>query len=73
MLEAGRLGPARHAGSPPLIRVNGSLTPLDGEPMENEALQRMLYAVLTQKQRERFEADLELDLATSCRATPGSG
>jgi len=63
MLDAGASDLHVTAGSPPLIRVNGSLTPLDGEPMENEALQRMLYAVLTQKQRERFEADLELDLA----------
>ena len=33
-------------------------------------LQRMLYAIITQKQREKFEEKLELDFAY---AVPGSG
>ena len=35
-------------------------------------IQRMLYAILTQKQREKFEEELELDFAYACRAGPAS-
>jgi twitching motility protein PilT len=59
------------AGSPPLARVDGNLGTLDGfGELTSGGIQRAVYAVLTQKQRERFEADLELDLAYSL---PGEG
>ncbi|HVL98405.1 MAG TPA: PilT/PilU family type 4a pilus ATPase [Egibacteraceae bacterium] len=52
------------AGVPPMIRVNGELQPLDGYPvMTSDELQKMLYGILTQKQRERFENELELDVS----------
>lgn len=52
----------------PTIRVDGQLKPLDGfPPMESDNIQRSIYAVLTQRQREAFEADLELDFAYSVR------
>ena len=55
-------------GAPPTVRVSGALRPLDGFPaLEGEGLRRALYAVLTQKQREKFEANLELDLSYSVR------
>ncbi|HET9657934.1 MAG TPA: PilT/PilU family type 4a pilus ATPase [Kineosporiaceae bacterium] len=52
------------AGSPPLLRINGELVPVpEYEPLEAAMLQRVLYAILTQHQRERFEEELELDLS----------
>ncbi|MEX2618636.1 MAG: PilT/PilU family type 4a pilus ATPase [Egibacteraceae bacterium] len=52
------------AGVAPTIRVKGELQPLDGYPvMTPDELQKMLYGILTQKQRERFENDLELDIS----------
>lgn len=55
-------------GAPPAVRVSGSLRPLDGfAPMEAEPLRRVLYGILTQKQREKFEANLELDLSYAVR------
>ncbi|WP_305764241.1 type IV pilus twitching motility protein PilT [Cellulomonas sp. Y8] len=55
-------------GAPPTVRISGSLRPLEGFPaLEGEGLRRALYAVLTQKQREKFEANLELDLSYSVR------
>jgi twitching motility protein PilT len=52
------------AAARPTLRINGSLRPLEHRPMLTPLLiQRMLYAVLTQKQREKFEEDLELDFA----------
>jgi twitching motility protein PilT len=59
------------AGAPPMLRINGTLVALDDQPVLTAAVvQRMIYAVLTQKQRETFEAALELDLAYSL---PGRG
>jgi twitching motility protein PilT len=57
------------AQAPPTFRVNGSLVRLEGyQDLTGTAIQRMLYAILTQKQRERFEAELELDFSY---AVPG--
>ena len=55
-------------GAPPMVRVSGSLHPLEGFPtLDAEGLRRVLYSILTQRQREQFEADLELDLSYSVR------
>jgi twitching motility protein PilT len=55
-------------GAPPMVRVNGSLRPLEGAAtLAPEPLRRTLFAILTQKQREKFEANLELDLSYSVR------
>src|SRR5438045_9119053 len=51
-------------GVPPTIRVHGDLRRLDQyAPLNPEQLRRMIYSILTQRQRERFEQDLELDLS----------
>ena len=52
------------AGAPPVVRVNGELAGLDDLGLlSSQTIQRVVYAILTQKQRERFETDLELDFA----------
>jgi len=59
------------AGAHPTVRVHGDLKPLRQYPMlEPEQLRRMIYAILTQRQRERFEQELELDMSYSM---PGKG
>ncbi|WP_298989357.1 type IV pilus twitching motility protein PilT [uncultured Pseudokineococcus sp.] len=58
-------------GIPPMVRVRGELAALAGfEVCEPDALRRGLFGMLAQKQRERFEERLELDLA---HAVPGVG
>ncbi|MDP9165222.1 MAG: type IV pilus twitching motility protein PilT [Actinomycetota bacterium] len=53
-------------GAPPTVRMNGHLEPVEGrEPLTPQVIQQVLYAILTQKQRERFEEVLELDFAYS--------
>ncbi len=53
-------------GAPPTVRLNGELVPLEGYATLTAAvLQKLLYAIITQKQRERFEEELELDFAYS--------
>jgi twitching motility protein PilT len=50
------------AGSKPIVRVHGELRPLtDFDTLNGSQIREMLYAVITQKQREKFENELELD------------
>jgi twitching motility protein PilT len=64
LLERGGSDLHLAAGAPPTIRTNGSLLPLEGHgELTPPVIQRMMYAIITQKQRERFEAEWELDFA----------
>lgn len=50
------------AGAKPIIRIDGELIPLDGyDVLKPAELRAMVYALLTEKQRETFEENLELD------------
>jgi twitching motility protein PilT len=52
------------AGVPPVVRVNGDLERLDQFPvLTPRGLQGMIYAILPQKMREKFEQELELDMS----------
>jgi twitching motility protein PilT len=52
------------AGVPPMIRVHGELSPLKGyRRLLPKDLQELVYSMLTQKQREIFEENLELDIS----------
>jgi twitching motility protein PilT len=54
------------AGLPPCIRVDGHIRPMDGyEALTPSELRRLVYAILTQRQREKFEDALELDTSHS--------
>ena len=54
------------AGTPPTIRVHGELERLEEYPaLTPRGLQGMIYAILPQKMRERFEQELELDMSYS--------
>jgi twitching motility protein PilT len=53
-------------GIHPSVRVHGEVKPLTEFPKLNGSeIRRMIYAILTQKQREKFETDLELDTSHS--------
>jgi twitching motility protein PilT len=53
-------------GIPPAIRVNGELAQLPEFPaVTADELQKLLYGIMTQKQREVFENELELDMSYS--------
>ena len=48
------------------MRINGELKQLEDQPiLTPPVIQRVIYAALTQKQREKFEENLELDFAYS--------
>jgi twitching motility protein PilT len=66
LLEVGGSDLHLTAGIPPVVRVNGELERLDKYPeLTPRALQGMIYAILPQKLRERFEQELELDMSYS--------
>jgi twitching motility protein PilT len=53
-------------GLPPMLRVDGDVRPLTEYPvMEPDILRRVIYGMLSQKQRDRFEDELELDFSYS--------
>jgi twitching motility protein PilT len=55
-------------GAPPTVRVDGKLQLLpDFATMTPDRTQRVIYAILTQRQREEFERNLELDFAHAVR------
>jgi twitching motility protein PilT len=59
------------AGSPPIVRVHGDLHPMSHLPSLNGSqIRQMVYSIISQKQREKFENDLELDTSY---ALPGKG
>ena len=49
--------------SPPQIRVDGALRPLDMPPMTPSETKQLAYSVLTDAQKHRFEEHLELDFS----------
>ena len=49
--------------SPPQIRVDGHLHPLDMPPMAASETKQLAYSVLTDAQKHRFEENLELDFS----------
>ncbi|MEO7803679.1 MAG: type IV pilus twitching motility protein PilT [Actinomycetota bacterium] len=53
------------AGNPPLYRRRGDLVKTEYERMMPPEIQRMAYSILTQRQREQFENELELDFSYS--------
>ncbi|MDA8359309.1 MAG: PilT/PilU family type 4a pilus ATPase [Actinomycetota bacterium] len=50
------------ANMPPTVRLHGALRPMeDVDPIDNNTLRDMIFGILPQTQRERFEAEHELD------------
>ncbi|MCX7792980.1 MAG: type IV pilus twitching motility protein PilT [Thermodesulfovibrionales bacterium] len=50
-------------GSPPRIRVDGKLVPLNMPPLSATDTKELCYSILTDAQKHRFEEHLELDLS----------
>src|SRR5688572_1729196 len=49
--------------SPPQIRVDGKLRPLDLPPLTAVETKQLAYSVLSEAQKHRFEESLELDFS----------
>lgn len=51
------------AGEPPILRVHGDLKRTDLPRLTAEDVKNLLYAILNEERRERFEKNKELDLS----------
>ncbi len=52
-------------GMPPILRIDGRLTLADLPKLTREDSKRLIYSVLTNEQKEKFEASWELDLSVA--------
>jgi twitching motility protein PilT len=53
-------------GTPPMLRVRGSLTPLEGMPrLTPTDTREIVYSILNNSQRQRLETDWQLDFSYS--------
>jgi twitching motility protein PilT len=53
--------------SPPLMRIDGQLTPLPVPPLTPNEAKNLCYSLLTESQRHRFEEENELDFSFGIR------
>ena len=49
--------------SPPQMRVDGHLQPMDFPPLNQVETKQLCYSVLTDAQKHRYEEENELDLS----------
>ncbi|MBN2381775.1 type IV pilus twitching motility protein PilT [bacterium] len=63
MIEKGSTDLHITTGSPPQIRIDGRLEPLDFPPLTAKDTKQLGYSVLTDAQKHRFEEDKELDFS----------
>ena len=53
------------AGLPPMIRVHGDVRRINVDPLDDAQVRALLHALMTEAQRDEFEAHLECDFALS--------
>ncbi len=51
------------SGAPPVLRIDGQMIPTNYEKLTPDVCQRLIYSLLTDAQKEKFEAVNELDLS----------
>ncbi len=50
-------------GLPPMLRIDGRLTPTEFPKLTPDDTKRLIYSILTDQQKEKFEKNLELDFS----------
>jgi twitching motility protein PilT len=50
-------------GLPPMLRIDGRLTPTEFPKLTPDEMKKLIYSILTDNQKERFEKNLELDFS----------
>ena len=63
MIEKGASDLHVTTGSPPQLRINGSLTPVKMPALTPQDTKQLCYSILTDSQKHRFEETNELDLS----------
>jgi twitching motility protein PilT len=67
MIEKGASDLHVAVNSPPLVRVDGDLSPLPYPPLTPTDTKNLTYSLLTEAQKHRFEEELELDFSFAVR------
>src|SRR5512139_2424367 len=67
MIEKGASDLHITTGSPPRLRVDGKLIPLDDPPLTPVETKALCYSILTDAQKHKFEENNELDLSFGVR------
>ena len=52
-------------GVSPMLRIDGEMVPTPFEKLTPDTCQRVIYSILTEAQKQKFEASGELDLSFS--------
>jgi twitching motility protein PilT len=63
MIEKGASDLHITTGTPPQLRIDGSLVPLKMEPLTPVHTKQLCYSILTEEQKVRFEKHNEIDLS----------
>lgn len=63
MIEKGASDLHVTTGSPPRLRIDGKLIPIDHPPLTPADTKNLCYSILTDAQKHRFEENNELDLS----------
>jgi twitching motility protein PilT len=63
MLDQGATDLHVTTASPPMLRLDGRLVPLRTPPFQADDCKSLCYSILSDKQKHRFEEDLEIDLS----------
>jgi twitching motility protein PilT len=63
MLDQGATDLHVTQASPPMLRLDGRLVPLRTPPFKPDDTKALCYSILSDKQKHRFEEDLEIDLS----------
>lgn len=56
------------AGTPPMVRVNGELVKLSESTLGHEEVKALVYEVLNEQQRQKFETGLDFDFSYAVAA-----
>jgi len=57
------------AGVQPFFRIHGEMVGLNHPPLENEAIQALIFEILTEKQKRQFVENWELDTSYQVKGT----
>ena len=55
------------SGTPPFFRIHGEMVALNHPPLEQEAVQSLVFEILSEKQRRKFLEEWELDTSYSVK------
>ncbi len=63
MVEKGASDLHLTVGSPPCLRINGSLYPLKTRPLEGPEIETLIYGLMNERQKKTFEETNEVDMS----------